>query len=162
MNQRIAALHLARRYPCFDALANLMGKRPDTLRKELAGVEGYKWGVDDQELLIQLCQAAKVTDALAPITAAAANAGALLLLLPAASEDHAPTFKCLADAAQEFGVFMTEVGAAIADGRVTANELKRVEQDFCNLVAKGQACLQNLKALHEGGKPTVLRDVKAA
>ena len=42
MNRRSAALHLARRYPDWDSLAAHMNKRPDTLRKELTGVEGYK------------------------------------------------------------------------------------------------------------------------
>lgn len=130
-----------------------MGKRPDTLRKELTGVEGYKWGVDDEELLISLCIAAKVVDPLAPITAAAINAGALVILLPQGLDSGGPTFKCLADAAHEFGVFMTTAADAVADGRVTAHELRDVEQEFGALVAKGQACLGNLSAMHEAGKP---------
>ena len=154
MNRRIAALHLARRYPDWDSLASHMGKRPDTLRKELTGVEGYKWGVEDEELLISLCLSAKVPDPLAPFTAAAANAGALLIPLPtgsAGAAEHA--LKCLADAAREFGVFLAKAAEAVADGHVSANELRDVEREFGALVAKGQACLGSLSAMHEAGKP---------
>lgn len=130
-----------------------MGKRPDTLRKELTGVEGYKWGVDDEELLVALCIAAKVPDSLAPITAGAVNAGALLLPLPQGVDSGSPTFKCLADAAHEFGIFMATAADAVADGRVTANEQREVEREFGALVAKGQAFLGSLSAMHEAGRP---------
>ncbi len=153
MNRRIAAFHLARRYPDWDSLAAHMKKRPDTLRKELTGVEGYKWGVDDEELLIALCIGAGVLDPLGPLTAAALNAGALLLPLPQNLQEDGPTFKCLAEAAQEFGLFMSTLSAAVADGNVTANELKEGELEFSKLVAKGQACMANLTAIHEAGKP---------
>lgn len=157
MNRRIAALHLARRYPDWDSLAAHMGKRPDTLRKELTGVEGYKWGVDDEELLISLCLAAKVPDHLAPITAAAVNAGALVIPLPQEQGANGPTFKCLADAAHEFGLFMAEAAESLADGKVTSTELREVERKFGALVAKGQACVGSMSALHEAGKPAYLR-----
>ena len=156
MNRRIAALHLARRFPDWDSLAAHMGKRPDTLRKLLTGVEGYKWGDDDEELLISLCMAAKVPDHLAPITAAAVNAGALLIPLPHETQGNSPTFKCLADAAHEFGLFMADAAASLADGRVTSTELREVERHFGALVGKGQACVASMSALHEAGKPGYL------
>jgi hypothetical protein len=157
MNRRAQALHLARRYPDWDSLAAHMGKRPDTLRKELTGVEGYKWGVDDEELLISLCIAARVADPLAPITAAAVNAGALLIpLLPTTLADG-PTFKVLADTAYEFGAFMSTVSESIADGSVSANELREVERHFGLLVGKGQACVGNLVALQAAARPSDIR-----
>lgn len=161
MNRRIAALHLARRFPDFDSLAAHMGKRPDTLRKELTGVDGYKWGVDDEELLISLCMAAKVANHLAPITAAAVNAGALVIPLPHDDGGIGPTFKCLADAAHEFGLFMAEAADALEDGQVTSTELREVERQFGALVAKGQACVAGMSAMHESGKPGYLRGALA-
>ena len=161
MNRRSAALHLARRYPDWDSLAAHMNKRPDTLRKELTGVEGYKWGVDDEELLISLCIAAKVADPLAPITAAAVNAGALLIPLAPTTGANAPTFKCLADAAYEFGGFMSTVSESVADNDVSANEVREVERHFGLLVGKGQACVSSLIAMHEAAKPAFVRGVVA-
>jgi hypothetical protein len=157
MNRRIAALHLARRFPDFDSLAAHMGKRPDTLRKELTGVDGYKWGVDDEELLISLCLAAKVPNHLAPVTAAAVNAGALLIPLPPDQGTNGPTFKCLADAAHEFGLFMASAAESLSDGQVSLTELREVERQFGELVAKGQTCVASMCAMHEAGKPAYLR-----
>lgn len=161
MNRRSAALHLARRYPDWDSLAAHMGKRPDTLRKELTGVDGYKWGVDDEELLISLCIAAKVQDPLAPITAAAVNAGGMVILLPQLLGGVSPTFKCLADAAHEFGVFMASIADSVDDNDVTAHELREAEKCLGALVAKGQACVGNLSAMHEARKPAFARGVAA-
>ncbi len=51
MDSRLALLHLVRRMGGVEAVAPLLagGKRPDTLRKELTGVPGYKLGLDDAE-----------------------------------------------------------------------------------------------------------------
>jgi hypothetical protein len=158
MNRRDAALLLAHRYPGgLEALGARLGKRPDTLRKELTGLPGYKWGADDEELLVGLCLAAGVEDSLAPITAAAVNAGALVIPLPRQPDDGGGSFKHLAEAAREFGEFVASVADAEADGRVTANEIKRVERELGDLVSKGQSCVSHLRALHEAGKPTHLR-----
>lgn len=158
MNRRDAALQLAHRYPgSLEALGQRMGKRPDTLRKELTGQPGYKWGVDDEELLIALCLSAGVADAIAPITAAAVNAGALLIPLPQGMDPEGNSFKCVAETAHEFGEFMASVAEAEADGRVTENEAKRAERKFGDLVSKGQGCVARLLAIHEAGKPTHLR-----
>ncbi len=153
MNRRNAALHLARRYPDWDALANLMKKNPDTLRKELTGAPGYKWGVDDEELLIALCQAARVDDSLAPLTAAAANAGALLLPLPGGGSGSPATHQCMAEAVQGFGNFIATSSEACADLRVTANELKATEAACGRHVAKVQAFMTHMRALHESCMP---------
>jgi hypothetical protein len=161
MNRRDAAHHLARRYPDFDALAAKMGKRPDTLRKELTGAHGYKWGVEDEELLILLSQAANVTDALAPITAAAVNANALLIPLPDVSGD-VPSMQCIADSAREFSEFVASVAQAEADHRVTANELKRIERETGELVASLQRCLAHMRREHEAAKPAHVREVHRA
>lgn len=157
MNRRIAAYHLARRYPDWDCLAALMGKRPDTLRKELTGCDGYKWGVDDEEMLIAICIAAKVADPLAPLTAAAVNAGAILIPLPPADETPSATFKCLADTAHEFGAFMSTVGESVADNDVTANEVREAERHFGLLVSKGQACVSSMISLQAARKPADIR-----
>ncbi|MES2909870.1 MAG: phage regulatory CII family protein [Pseudomonadota bacterium] len=159
MNRLIASLHLARRHPDFDVLAAHMGLSADTLRKKLTRVENYNFFVREEELLIELCQSANVPDSLAPLTAAAANAGALLVTMPRTMPEGSPTFKCLADAAQEFGQFMSTAAEALADGKVTANELKAIETQFAELVAMGQTCLANMAAIHEAGKPRHERGV---
>jgi hypothetical protein len=160
MNRRDAALHLAHRYPGgLDAVGHRMGKRGDTLRKELTGQHGYKWGADDEDMLVALCQAAGVPDALAPITAAAANAGALVVPLPGGVDLSSASFTSLAEAMRECGEFVQSAAAAEADGRVTANELKHVEREVGQLLAACQRVLAHVRAVHEAGKPAHLQAV---
>jgi hypothetical protein len=154
MNRRDAALHLARRYPGgLEALGLRMAKRADTLRKELTGVDGYKWGVEDEELLIALCQAAGVADPMAPITAAAVNAGAMLLPLPPDQSADRPPFAYLADAARQFSDFVASVSRAENERAVSANGLKHIERDAGELVASLQQCVVHMQAQHKAGRP---------
>jgi hypothetical protein len=159
MNRRTQALLLARRYPNgIEAISQAMGKSPETLRKELTGAHGYKWGVDDEELMISLCQAAKVADPLAPIAAAALNAGAMLVELATADgENH--SLKDLAEAAREFGEFVATYAAAVADGKVNGNELKDIEREAGELMTAMQHCLREARKQHEAAKPAHLRAV---
>lgn len=153
MNRRIAALLLARRHPDWDVLEANMGKRKDTLRKELTGQPGYKWGVDDEDMLVDICEAMGVADPLAPLTAALLNRGVMFIQIPIEGATDSPTFQCLAAAAKDFGDFMVTASSALADGKVSLNELKDIEREFGELVSKGQACLSSMRALHEAGKP---------
>lgn len=157
MNRRTAGYLLARRYPDWDSLAAKMGKSPDTLRKELTGMPGYKWGVDDEEMLMDLCLAAGVADSLAPITASAANHNAFLLMFPEMGSGHTATHQCMADAVQGFGTFIATSSEACADMKVTANEIKACEQQCGALVAKVQAFMKHLHTLHQACKPAALR-----
>jgi hypothetical protein len=158
MNRRDEALRLAQRYPGgIDALAQRLGKRPDTLRKELTGVSGYKWGVDDEESIVLMSEAAGVPDSIAPITAAAANLGLLIIPLPQQINGDSDAFHCLAGAAAEFSEFMKVIADAVADARVTANELRRVERELGRLVAQGQGCVAALRRIHEEAKPAHLK-----
>lgn len=163
MNRLDACLQLARRYPGgIDALALRLGRRPDTLRKELTGVPGYKLGVDEEETIVALCLAAGVPDALAPLTAAAANAGALLLPLPCTAAGDLPSLQRLADAAREFGEFAGALAQAEADGKISANERKRIEREGSQLVAAIQAVMSAVAREHEASQPLHLREGRAA
>jgi hypothetical protein len=163
MNRRDANLQLARRYPGgIEALAQRLGKRPDTLRKELTGVQGYKFDIDEEEMLVALCQAAGVRDALAPITAAAVNAGALIIELPSAATGETPSLQCLAQAAREFGEFAAALAQAESDGRISANEKKDIEREGAQLVAAIQACIAGIARQYEATRPAHVRSVGAA
>ncbi|MDF3823111.1 hypothetical protein P3G55_24685 [Leptospira sp. 96542] len=160
MNVRHASLELARRFPDGIAGAALaIGKPESTLRKELTGAPGYKWGVDDAELLTQCAADRRVPNALGIVNALAANVGAVVLPMPEGMSS-ADDFTALAETAREFSEFVASVAEAERDGKVTANELARVDKDFGELVARGQALRTRLAALHEAGKPAHLRAVK--
>jgi hypothetical protein len=151
MNRRDAALHLARRYPGgIDGIAQRMGKCADTLRKELTGTKGYKWGGDDEELMMSLCQAEGVADSLAPLSAAAINHGAVVWILPSAgAAAGAQSFALMAETAREFSEFVQTVAAAEADGEVSANEMKRIEKEAGELMGALQRSVAHMRAQYE-------------
>lgn len=161
MNRRDACLLLARRYPGgVEALAPRLGFKPDTLRKALTAVPGYKFDIDDEELLMSLCQAAGVANALAPLTASAANHGAMVLPLPRlVGDDSSPHFRDLARAARESAEFVAVFAEASEDDRFTPNECKRLEREGAELIASVQTCLQHAKEKCEAAKPANLRAV---
>jgi hypothetical protein len=160
MNVTTAAWQLARRFPGgVEAAGPRIGKNSSTFAKELTSVHGYKLGVEDVDALTQVALADGVSDPLAALNAMAANAGALVVMLPRAIDEQGDTFRCLAEAAHEFGTFVAAVGEAVADGNVTANELRGVERKLGELIARGQACVARLQTMHEQAKPAHLRAV---
>lgn len=164
MDSRLALLHLVRRMGGVEAVAPLLagGKRPDTLRKELTGVPGYKLGLDDAEVLGMHAVAMGTADAFACINAQAANMGALVVPMPRSLDADTPGAQAFARLAREFGDFVGTLADAEQDGQITANELAQAEREFSELVSAGQAYLTRLTAMHQAGKPGALREVKAA
>lgn len=147
MNRRDAALLLAKRFQGGVAgAALLLGKKEDTLRKELTGVNGYKWGADDEETLTQQAIAANVRDPLQALSTYARNCGALLVPLPQTLPEDGNTWRSLAEIGREFAEFAASVAEAESDSLVTPNELKRAEQEFADVVARGQALLAAMAA----------------
>lgn len=164
MNSRLALLHLVRRMGGVEVAAPLLAgdKRPDTLRKELTGVPGYKLGLDDAEVLGMHAVAMGTADPFACVTALAANMGALVVPMPRGLDVGTPGAQAFARLAREFGDFVGTLAEAEQDGQITATELAQAEREFSELVAAGQAYLQRLSAMHQAGKPAALREVKAA
>ena len=162
MNRLDAARRLATRYPGgAEALAVRMGKSPETLRKELAGAPGFKWGTACEDDLMSLCQAAGVADPLAPIRASAVSHGARVIELPSMGA-AGTSYRFLAETAREFSEFVASVADAEADGAVSGNEMRRVDRELGELIGMAEACASHLRAIHEAGKPAHLREVKAA
>jgi hypothetical protein len=157
---RQIAWALARRFEGgVETAAREVGKPYETFRRELAGAAGYKLGADELDVLTQAAVARGIDDPLAIVNRMAQNVGALVLQLPQQVDDGGDTFKCLAEAAQEFGVFMREVAETMADGSVSDNELREVEVECSKLMGKVRACLGNLRAINEAAKPQSLRAV---
>jgi hypothetical protein len=163
MNVRNAAWALARRWRSgVEGLCDRMLWSASTRGKELAGAPGYKLGIETCVEITQAALADGIEDPLAILNAFALSVGAVVIPLPQQLDDYGTTFKCLADAAHEFGVFMAKAAEAMADGKITENELREVEREYGLLMARGQSCLASMRAVHEAGRPVALRDVKAA
>ena len=155
MSQAIldAAYRVVHRYPGgADSLApRLTSKSSTTLCHEVKGTGTAKFG---------LLTAVEVTDFsgdLGILQAWATHAGQMLLPLPSlpGTEDD-DCMQRLAASAKEFGEFMAEVSTTLADGKVSDNELARIEREAGEMFATVRATLEVLRQRNQAGKPVIL------
>lgn len=150
---RDAAFHLVHDYlGGATSLAPRLKKSPTTLSHEVSGTGTAKLGLEDALKLTLLSGNRAILNAFA------SECACFVLPMPCAGGDM-DTFHGLADAAKEFGEFISSVADAAADGKVTANELARVDHELADLLARAQAIRATLSAIHESGKPEHLRAV---
>lgn len=138
MNTLDAALQLARSYPGgIAAMALRLGKSESTLRKELTGSDGYKLGALDLEAMTMHSVSVRQPNALVAAGISASNYGCMLIPLPDADKfaDSADVMFGLADMAHEFSDLCHEVSQDIKDGKITDNELKRIDRETGALIA---------------------------
>ena len=158
MNVLDAARNLARSLPGgVEAIAHRLGKRPDTLRHELIAQGFAKLGLEDADAIGALAREARSPNRTMIVNALAATVGGVVVLLPDSDAMDGDTFAALAQTAREFGEFITSVAEAAADGKVTANELKRVDKELGDMISRAQGMRQRLAAMHEEGRPSTER-----
>jgi hypothetical protein len=144
---RDAAFHLVHDYPGgATSLGPRIKKSPTTLSHEVSGTGTAKLGLEDAVKLTLLSGNRIILNTFA------AECCCFVLPMPNV-ESGLDTFHGLADAAREFSEFVASVADAAADGRVTGNELARVDRELSELLARGQAIRATLAAIHESGKP---------
>lgn len=160
MNLRDSARNVARRlHGGIEAWAIRVGKNPTSARHELAGNGGYKFGLEDAELMTQFAIESGVPDPLQILNTFAANCGAMVIPLPGMYQTGETTMEDLAAAAKEFAEFVATSAQASADGRVTANELADVDKELSHLIGCAQRVRAGLAAMHERDKPHAERDM---
>ena len=145
------------------ALALRMCKRPASLRAELLPPVGStaKLGLLDAVEIMALAQSAGVPQALQPLDVIEAQFGRMAVPLPSA--DTMPIGglpERVTRMISEFADVLTEITSASSDGRVTANELKKVRREVAEHIAALQATVAYMQQLHEGGKPAHERSAK--
>lgn len=154
MNLLDAARHLARRFPGgVECLAVRLGKRPSTMRHELAGSDAYKLGLEDAELITEYAVEQHIENPLQILNTLAANCGALVVPLPELHNGTGSTFEDLAATAKEFAEFVAITSSAVADGAVTGNELREVDRELAELIGCAQRVRAGMAALHVAGQP---------
>lgn len=141
-----AAFALVRAYPGGAvSLAPRIGKAHGTLSGEVAGRPGYKLGLDDAVAISQLSGDLRILNAFA------AELGCMVLHVPDYTATGDDVMQRVGAAAKEFGEFLAEVTTDAADGEISANEIKRIEKEWGDLLAVGQGMLTRLRAMHDGG-----------
>lgn len=130
------------------SLAPRLGKSHTSLAHELNGTGIAKLGLLDAEKITML------TGDLRILVAFAANCGQMLVPLPNANAMLGDDCMLrLADTAHEFGELCREVGGDLADGKISDNELGRIDKECSQLMASLHALRESLARRNAAGKP---------
>lgn len=155
MNVQTAAFNLVHDYPGgATALAPLLGKSASTLSHEVdPNYPTAKLGLADALKLTMLSKDRTVLNAFAMAC------HCMVLPLPACADGvDDDTFKGVTRMAREFAEVIGQISEVTADGRVSDNELRRVESEAAELVSAVQMVLTALRARNEAGKPKSERE----
>lgn len=153
MNVLDAAANVAEDYPGGGtALAHRIGKNPTTLLQELRGTAGAKLGRDTAVKMTARSQDLRILHAFA------AECGQMCMPLPEAlGVEGNDISMALAATSREFADLCQAACAALADGRVTDNELHKIEREGGELVARLHGLLQAFAVRNAADKPPALR-----
>lgn len=144
-----AAFQLVHTYPGGAvSLAPRMGKNATTLSHEVKRTGAAKFGLEDA------VAASVLSGDLRILNAFAAECDCLVMPMPKSLLNDGNAMMRVATLAREFGELLGTVTEATADGAITANELHRVQSEWAQLLAAGQALLAHLEAKHLAGRPT--------
>lgn len=147
---RDAAFRLVRAYPGgAAALGPRLGKRGDTLSHEVAGRGFAKLGLEDAVAI------SVMSGDLSILNAFAAECDCHVLPLPelTSESDELDSVRRMGALAKEFSEVVGAVAEGLADGRVSRNEVKRIQKEWADLEAVGQRLVAQITAAHERGLP---------
>ena len=148
MNILLSAFHVVHDHPGGAVvLGPMLGKNPATLSHEVnPNYAGAKLGLEDAVKLSVLTQDRRIA------TAFAAQVGCMLLALPEVSR-AGTCFESLAAMAREFAELVASISESAADGRVSPNELKRVQTEAAQLVESVQSTVAHVATLAQRREP---------
>lgn len=138
-------------------VAEHLGKSGHTLTKELdPNFVGGKLGLLDALTIVQATRDLRILQAFAD------ECGCAVMPLPQlAGEVDDDTMRHVGTLVTEFGDVLRDVGAATADGRVTDNEMERVQRQALELQAALMRLLSHVARMNERTRPAPLRAVAA-
>lgn len=137
MNTIDAAHRICEEFPGgAKALALRLGMRPAVLRAKCnpngpANGSTYQLGIIDAQRMQAMAGRYDILHAFAD------ECGHASIPLPDAHGDNLP--HALAKTCAEFGDYLREVDQAMSDGRVTPNEIKRLEHELTEMIAAATA-----------------------
>ncbi len=141
-----------------DVIALRVGKNPETLRKELSGVDPkFKLGEATAQLINDLCIEEQSPNCYAYVNAVAAPAGGFVRLRLDQGLDCAASAPSLigstVDLVTGASRVLADVTAARADGGISDNERKQIERDVTEVIRSMQCILRAVEQENEAGKP---------
>jgi hypothetical protein len=159
MNELDAIRQIVANYPGgIEVVALRMGKPAETLRKEIAGAQGFKLGIVHALQISTMAIEAQSPHCYAFVNAIAAPAGRMLELpvreMTVAKQDHRDE---AAGVVKEGTDVLIELNAALADEQISDNELRRIDKEIDEAQAKLQELRRDAHARNLAGKPAHLR-----
>lgn len=137
------------------ALAAAMVMSPTTLRHKANPLDSRQSFSPEEGIRLQ-----QLAREYGPLHVEAEALGFMVLARPAElTSDEAA--QLLNSTVREFGQYLTEATTALADNRITANELARVDDECLSAIAALQALRAHIAQLHEAGKPQSERGARA-
>lgn len=148
-----AAYHTVHDYPGgAPSLAPRMGKSPHTLNHEVTGNGSAKLGLVDAAKACQLTHDYRILYAFAEACAH------VCIPMPVDSAvDAQGVLHQLAQTSREFSELCAEVCGSAADGRITDNELERIDRERMDLMGALARLGEAVQAMNLAGKPRQLR-----
>lgn len=151
-----AAALVCGRYPGGTvAMAQRLGVSVTTLRHMLNPGEAStaKLGAAQLMRICEIAAGAGVAGAWAPLDAMELQAGRMAVPLPDAKAGGRDAVAHVTGLAQEFAGLMGSFSEAVADGRVTANELDKVRTEALSLIGQVHNLLMYAAVSHASCKP---------
>lgn len=130
------------------SLAPRLGKSPHSLNHEIAARGTAKLG------LVDACKITQLTGDMRILFAFAEVNGHMCVPLPGTpATADSDVMRALAESSREFAELCSEVCKDLADGRISDNELARIEQARSELIAQLAHLGDAIRALNEAHKP---------
>ena len=141
-----------------EVVALRLGKPAETLRKEIAGAQGFKLGVLHAAQISEMAIEAKSSHCHAFVNTIAGAAGRFIEL--PVREMTAPKQDLRSDMAQllkECSDAVLALTTALADDTISDNELRTIQREVGELLSKSQDVLRGATENNAASKPAHLR-----
>lgn len=140
-----------------EVVALRLGKPAETLRKEIAGAQGFKLGVIQASEISAMAIEAQSTHCHAFVNVIAGSAGQFIQLPVREMAGKQDLRNDAAGLVKEGTDVMLELNAALADDNISDNELARIEREALDVYERTQAVIRGARARNAAGKPAHLR-----
>lgn len=142
-----------------EVVAIRIGKNPETLRKELSGTDPkFKMGENTAQLISDTAIEEGWPNCYAYVTAVASNSGGFIALpvreMTALKQDLRADMASMLKECSDAVVALT---TALSDDTVSDNELRTIQREVGELLAKSQDVLRGARENNAASKPAHLR-----
>ena len=142
-----------------EVVALRLGKPAETLRKEIAGAQGFKLGVNQASEISAMAIEAKSAHCHAFVNVIAGNAGQFIQLPVREMAAKQDLRNDAAGLVKEGTDVLLELNTALADEEISDNELARIEREAYEVFERAQALVRGARARNLAGKPAHVRAV---